>query len=116
MYDWHVPVIVLSFIVLDLATGVAKGAASHNLDSKKMRDGLFHKMGFIMAMVLSYLCEYAMMYMELGFTVPIVNGVAIFICLTEIVSILENIKELNPKLDDYGFLKYFKTGRSKYNE
>lgn len=116
MYDWHVPVIVLSFIVLDLATGVAKGAASHDLDSKKMRNGLFHKMGFIMAMVLSYLCEYAMIYMELGFTVPIVNGVAIFICLTEIVSILENIKVLNPKLDNYWFLKYFKSESSKSNE
>lgn len=116
MYDWHIPVIVLSFIVLDLATGVAKGAASHDLDSKKMRNGLFHKMGFIMAMALSYLCEYAMIYMELGFTVPIVNGVAIFICLTEIVSILENIKELNPKLDNYWFLKYFKSESSKSNE
>lgn len=113
MYDWHVPVIVLMFIVMDLVTGVAKGVAAHELDSQKMRDGLFHKMGFIMAMILSYLCEFAMRFLDLGFTVPIVNGVAIFICLTETVSILENIKCLNPKLDDNGFLKYFKSGKEK---
>lgn len=104
-------IIVLIFIVLDFVSGIIKAIKEQNLDSTKMREGLFHKLGFILAIILAIAIEYAMLHMELGFTLPIADGVCIFIVLTEIVSILENICGINPQLNKNAFLKIF--GREK---
>ena len=96
--DWHIIAIVLAFILMDIITGIAQAAKNKELDSSKMRDGLFHKIGFMFAVVLSCLCEYAMMWLDLGFDIPMIGGVCTFICLTELVSILENIALLAPEL------------------
>lgn len=108
--DWHVFIIVTAFIVMDVVTGTAQAAKNKALDSSKMRDGLFHKIGFMMAVVLACLCEYAMSWIDLGFEIPMVGGVCAFICLTELVSILENIALLAPELSESAFLSYFNRG------
>ena len=108
--DWHVFAIVIAFIVMDVVTGIAQATKNKSLDSSKMRDGLFHKIGFMFAVVLAYLCEYAMLWLDLGFSIPIVSGVCTFVCLTEIVSILENIAMLAPELSENTFLSYFNRG------
>lgn len=108
--DWHVFVIVIAFIVMDVVTGIAQAAKNKALDSSKMRDGLFHKIGFMFAVVLACLCEYAMAWLDLGFDIPMIGGVCTFICLTELVSILENIALLAPELSENTFLSYFNRG------
>lgn len=105
--DWHMPMITLCFILMDIITGLAQAAKNKSLDSTKMRDGLYHKMAFMMAVVLAYLCEYSMNWMDLGFNVPMVGGVCAFICLTELVSVIENISKMNPELSNSKFLSYF---------
>lgn len=108
--DWHIFVIVLAFILMDIITGIVQAAKNKALDSTKMRNGLFHKIGFMFAVVLACLCEYAMTWLDLGFDVPMVGGVCTFICLTEIVSILENVASLAPELSESTFLSYFNRG------
>lgn len=108
--DWHVFVIVLAFIVLDIVTGIAQAAKNKALDSSKMRNGLYHKIGFMFAVALACLCEYAMTWLDLGFDVPMVGGVCAFICVTELVSVLENIAKLAPELSESSFLSYFNRG------
>ena len=108
--DWHAPALVLCFIVMDVVTGIAQAAKNKSLDSTKMRDGLYHKIGFMLAVVLAYLCEYSMNWLDLGFDIPMVGGVCAFICLTEVVSILENIAMLTPELSENAFLSYFNRG------
>lgn len=108
--DWHIFAIVLAFILMDIITGIAQAAKNKTLDSSKMRDGLFHKIGFMFAVVLSCLCEYAMIWLDLGFDIPMIGGVCTFICLTELVSILENIALLAPELSESTFLSYFNRG------
>ena len=108
--DWHVFAIVIAFIVMDVVTGIAQAAKNKDLDSSKMRDGLFHKIGFMFAVVLACLCEYAMVWLDLGFGIPMLGGVCTFICLTELVSILENIALLAPELSESAFLSYFNRG------
>lgn len=108
--DWHIFTIVLAFILMDIITGIAQAAKNKELDSSKMRDGLFHKIGFMFAVVLACLCEYAMIWLDLGFNVPMIGGVCTFICLTELVSILENIALLAPELSESTFLSYFNRG------
>lgn len=96
--DWHIAAIVAAFVVMDLVTGVTQAVANKTLDSTKMRAGLWHKCGFIMAVILAALVEWAMQFIDLGFTLPMFVPVCVFIILTEIVSIFENICLLSPEL------------------
>lgn len=96
--DWHLAAIVCAFVVLDLVTGVMQAIANKTLDSTKMRAGLWHKCGFIMSMILAFLVEYSMQFVDIGFTLPLFVPVCVFIILTEIVSIFENACKLSPEL------------------
>lgn len=96
--DWHIAAIVAAFVVMDLATGVMQAVANKTLDSTKMRAGLWHKCGFIMVVVLAALVEWAMQFVDIGFTLPLLVPVCVFIILTEIVSIFENVCKLSPEL------------------
>lgn len=96
--DWHIALIVCAFVVLDLVTGVMQAVANKIMDSRKMRAGLWHKCGFIMAMILAALVEWSMQFIDLGFTLPLFVPVCVFIILTEIVSIFENVCLLSPEL------------------
>jgi toxin secretion/phage lysis holin len=96
--DWHIAAIVATFVVMDLITGVMQAVANKTLDSTKMRAGLWHKCGFIMVVVLAALVELTMQFVDLGFTLPLFVPVCVFIILTEIVSIFENVCQLSPEL------------------
>ena len=96
--DWHIAAIVCAFVAMDLVTGVMQAVANKTLDSSKMRAGLWHKCGFIMAVILAALVEWAMQFIDLGFTLPLLVPVCVFIILTEIVSIFENVCKLSPEL------------------
>lgn len=96
--DWHIAAIVAAFMVMDLVTGVMQAIANKTLDSTKMRAGLWHKCGFIMIVILAMLVEWAMQFIDLGFTLPLFVPVCVFIILTEIVSIFENVCQLSPEL------------------
>lgn len=96
--NWHIAAIVTAFIVLDLATGIMQAVANKTLDSTKMRAGLWHKCGFIMVIILAALVEWSMQFIDLGFTLPLFVPVCVFIVLTEIVSIFENVCQLSPEL------------------
>ena len=95
---WHIAAIVCAFVVMDLVTGVMQAVATKTLDSTKMRAGLWHKCGFIMVVVLAALVEWAMQFVDLGFNLPLLVPVCVFIILTEIISIFENVCKLSPEL------------------
>lgn len=96
--DWHIAAIVAAFVVMDLVTGVLQAVANKTLDSTKMRAGLWHKCGFIMIVILASLVEWAMQFVDIGFTLPLFVPVCVFLILTEIVSIFENVCKLSPEL------------------
>lgn len=94
-------------MVLDIASGFIAACSNHCVDSKKMKDGLFHKCGFLLAIVFACLCEYATMYIDLGFTIPVQSTVCVFIIGIEIVSNLENIIKISPELANKKFFAIF---------
>lgn len=105
--DWHVAAIVAAFVMMDLATGIMQAVANKTLDSTKMRDGLWHKCGFILIVILAALVEWTMQFIDLGFTLPMFVPVCVFIILTEIVSIFENLCKLSPELADSKLAQLF---------
>lgn len=105
---WAIIVITCCFIVFDIVTGFTQAVVNKELDSGTMKQGLFHKCGFLLAIVFGCLCEYAMQYIDLGFSIPIQNAVCIYIIATEILSILENLGKISPALADARFMNLFK--------
>jgi toxin secretion/phage lysis holin len=106
---WYLFVIPLVFNILDIITGFTAAVANQNVSSSAMREGLFHKLGFIFALILAALLQYASGLLDLGVEIPTLGAVAAFVVLTEAVSILENIAEMNPTLANNGFFKIFES-------
>lgn len=109
--NWALVVIACIFMVLDLVTGFAAAAKNHEIQSSKMKAGLWHKCGFMLAIVFGTMCEYAMNYADLGFALPIQSAVCTFIIIIEIMSIIENLGKLSPELAGSAFLQIFKSDK-----
>ena len=91
-------IIVLGFIVFDVVTGLIKAGYNGNYNSAIMRQGGFHKSMEVMAMAVAYFVEYAIVYINMGVDVPAVPAVTVYICIMELISILENICAVNPQM------------------
>lgn len=91
-------IIVLGFIVFDVVTGLIKAGYNGNYNSAIMRQGGFHKSMEVMAMAVAYFVEYAIVYINIGVDVPAVPAVTVYICIMELISILENICSVNPQM------------------
>lgn len=91
-------IIVLVFIALDCITGILQACKNKELNSTKMRNGFFNKVAFIMVLVLSIICDYAMVYIDIGLNLHLVKVASIYISTTEIISIMENIGRMNNKI------------------
>lgn len=78
-------------MVADLVTGIVKGYKTSGIVSAKLRDGGFKKCGVLAVVAVSY---------ALGILLNdenhlIVNGVMAYYVYTEIVSVFENLNDLN---------------------
>lgn len=91
-------IIVLGFIVFDVVTGLIKAGYNGNYNSAIMRQGGFHKSMEVMALAVAYFVEYAIVYINIGIDVPAVPAVTVYICIMELISILENICAVNPQM------------------
>lgn len=94
-------VIVFCFILFDIITGFVKGLAKEGINSTALRVGLFHKLGEILALAGAGGLTYAVDYIDLGINVPLLQSVAVYICVMELVSIVENICAVNPQLTKF---------------
>lgn len=92
-----------SFMLLDIATGLAKAAKEKNYSSEIMRLGLFHKFAFIAVMVASAVLEIGLTdpHVSLTFDFPLFDIVCAYVILTEFTSIAENACKINPQLNNF---------------
>lgn len=86
------------FIVFDVATGWLKALSTGTTDSSIMRQGLFHKIAEIFAVLFGYTCEYVFPYAGIEVSIPFATGIATYIVLMETASIIENLVIINPNL------------------
>lgn len=106
--DWHIYVIVGAFILCDIVTGLAKAYKNGGYNSTVLREGLYHKFTYIIIMVLAFLIEYGALYLDLPYKVGFIQpSIAVYICVTEICSILENAIAINPELGNETFQNLF---------
>lgn len=101
--------IVLGLALVDFIFGFLKGYVKHNINSQKMRQGGVNKLCEVIIMLTACGLEIAIRQLgryytgEVFATFLIILGVAaaILVCgyisLMEVISILENYAEINPK-------------------
>lgn len=102
-------VITCVLIVMDYLTGLAKSVVNKDIDSTKMRDGLWHKATYVAVIVLAEIIEHGQEAVDLGFTVPLVVPTCVYIVLTETASILENLSQINPELAASPVMQLFRS-------
>ena len=112
--DWHVYVLIFALIVIDYVLGVICAVINKTFSSSVMRQGLVHKFTYLVAIVIAEIIVLLSGYFDLGFDFvdAIVGLVCVWISLTEIGSILENIVKINPKLGEDGFLQIFSNSQT----
>lgn len=98
----------LVMMVFDIITGFTAAWKNKNIQSTKMREGLFNKGTLILLIILAWMCELFVMHIpDLGITIPLVIPACVIIFTMELVSITENAAEINPELKDSKLLKLF---------
>lgn len=91
-------VIALVFNGTDIFTGILSAVKNKDIHSAKLRDGLFKKVGFILTYFLAWLIDNYGKIVGFDITVKLLPVIVAYVCITELVSILENISKINPDL------------------
>ena len=90
----HGIAVALVFNATDLVTGIISALKEHNLQSSKLRDGIFKKIGFLICYFLALMID--LYGSEVGFhlNVELLPVVLCFVCLTETISVIENLAKI----------------------
>lgn len=90
--------LALAFMVIDVFTGVLKAVKNKELNSTKAREGIYKKASFILFIAFGYLADYAMVYVNMGFNLPAAATICTLVIITEAISVLENLGQINPDM------------------
>ena len=95
-------ILVFILIVLDIISGIAAAFVNKTIDSSAMRCGLWHKASYILVILLASALEWAVSAggpdLGIGLDIPIIVPTCIYLGLTEISSIGENLAQIDPSL------------------
>lgn len=115
---WQPILLIVILMALDIVTGFAGAAKQGVIESGKMREGLWHKAGFIGLVILAIVWEVVVLWVNFDAVskgagviipeLPAVSGVCAFVALIELVSITENLCVLNPQIASLPFIKALK--------
>lgn len=95
MSQFYPIIIALIFNGLDLVTGIISAIKDKDIQSAKLRDGLFKKVGFMLCYFVAWLVDTEGELIGFKFGVEILPIIILYVCTTELVSILENISKIN---------------------
>lgn len=102
--------IALIFNGLDFLTGTLQAIKQKSVESSKMRNGMFKKVGFVCCYALGYLIDYGGSYVGINLGFSALSGIIGYVIATEVVSIIENIAKLNEQIIPKKLLEILKIG------
>lgn len=115
---WQPILLIVVLMVLDIITGFAGAAKQGVINSGKMREGLWHKSGFVGLVILAIVWEVVVLWINFdsiakgaGVIIPefpAVSAICAFVALIELISIVENLCVLNPQIASLPFVKQLK--------
>ena len=107
MSQFYPIIVALVFNALDIISGIIAGVKNKDIESAKLRDGLFKKVGFILCYVLAWLVDTQGHLIGFEMSVKILPIIILYVCTTEVVSIIENICKINSDLLPAKLLEMF---------
>lgn len=105
--DMWCAIAVLFFISTDYITGIIKAIIQGDLSSKMMREGLGHKLTYLILTLVTWFIDTLNAHLTLGFPLDVFTCTVTGICLIELTSIIENITAINPELKNAAFMNIF---------
>lgn len=109
----HSIVVALVFNGFDLLTGVIAACKNKGIQSSKLRDGLFKKIGFILCYFIAWLVDSEGATIGFNLGIDILPIIILYVCSTELVSIIENISKINNELLPEKLLELFHIKREE---
>jgi toxin secretion/phage lysis holin len=98
MVNMEAIVLALSLNLFDLISGFVGAIKNKDIKSSKLRDGMFKKVGFIFCYMLAYILDTEGNAIGFSVGVKLLPIIITYVCVTEVVSILENISKINSDL------------------
>lgn len=105
-------IIALVFNAIDIISGVISAVKNKSLESSKLRDGLFKKIGFIICYLVAWLIDTQGYRIGFNVGVDVLPIIILYVCTTELVSIIENICNINPDILPDKLLEIFKLNKN----
>lgn len=106
--NYNYIIVALLFVAFDIISGVLQSLINGTFESKKMRIGGLHKLFLIVVIAFGVALDFAQNLANLGFNVPCLTAICIYITLMEIMSIIENINLGFPNALPRGLVKTLK--------
>ena len=92
-------IVIAAAILLDIITGLIKAFYTNTFKSSVMRQGLFHKLGELLAVGILYGSQIALPMIGVDAHLPLFPAGVGYCILMELGSILENLRAFTPGLD-----------------
>lgn len=93
-------IVVAAAILADIITGLLKAFYTKSFQSSVMRQGLFHKLGELIAVGVLYGAQIALPRVGVEANLPLFKVGCGYCVLMELGSILENLRSFTPGLDN----------------
>lgn len=93
-------IVVAAAILLDIITGLIKAFYTKTFSSSVMRQGLFHKLGELLAVAILYGAEIALPMIGVEANLPLFPAGVGYCTLMELGSIIENLRAFTPGIDN----------------
>jgi len=88
----------LVVITLDIVTGIIKSIKNKKFDSSKMRKGGLNKICELIVLILGFVLKTALPHFKIVLNFDVLFVISSYIFFMEVVSIIENIGEINDNL------------------
>lgn len=92
-------IVIAAAILLDIIIGLIKAFYTNTFKSSVMRQGLFHKLGELLAVGILYGAQIALPMIGVDAHLPLFPAGVGYCVLMELGSIIENLRAFTPGLD-----------------
>lgn len=97
---------VLLLTVLDVLFGLVNALMSGTFSSAKMREGIKHKSASLGFVLVGIVADGTIVGgLDIGLDAPVLVTICVYICIMEILSLLETFVALNPELESSPLFK-----------
>lgn len=98
----------LVMMLFDVVSGFVGAVVRGDVSSTKMREGIGHKAMLILLVVLAIFVQTFTLHIgDMGWTVPLITPVCVYIIVMEVASVTENVVDAYPALRDTPLVKIF---------